>query len=776
MLQRVWACCSGLDKDAFAENLTELKETRSVKQALLFLEDQKKQQDKDYGTAGEAGDPLKLQGDFHVDQDVWVFSRTNMWREATVVSLEPDYVNIHYHSYASKFNEMIKLNSKRVSTDKEKPTWFDKNFFFIKQILWVQPLRKEEFKEAVVCELDPYQIWVHFSNYSESHRQWVAKDSPRIRFYPEGDDVPYVDIIEHAQKERIQGLESEIRALLDQRESEIDTNSNHEPFLARIGRRRVVIFIKQQRRWLNEARNESTQAETYEAKLNQVKDHFKGEIVYDAPLGDKSQNPDSTEEIRRYVNINEVYELAKPLYNENESIFEAHRLEFIAETWYKQIEIGNCTSEEATTSDFKTETLHKLWYDVLDVSKKTAKVRFIETVRSVMKRENDEALKLVTQEAQMEILMGSLEISSFLRKAEMAVLELILQFCDGKDFDSLATDKTVHNVLLAIDEPKLLLLLNARAVIHKTSRNGAIVLRGDSNRDFLGQKFRYDTLGTAFYNNGHVSNVRILHHDNAYACHIDSDITDEIEFLAWDDKQSKAQPLLRPAQIKELYQTKHTFAVLMNDGCVVTWGEANWGGLASENNPNLFKGVQALATTTEAIGILDKDSKVTIFTNDEAPASKISKMPTNIQKALESETIVQFKASFGAFAVRTAQNNVYCWGSSWAVDNRCKLKDIKSIEAFRGLFIGLKTDDTVIAWGQANVKPPFEKYKNTTFGEIRKNPFSQEVELVLPDNKVEDIVGRRTTRNKLLKQNKEQYSSVSSEAPERFGKSFQKTQ
>ena len=136
------------------------------------------------------------------------------------------------------------------------------------------------------------------------------------------------------------------------------------------------------------------------------------------------------------------------------------------------------------------------------------------------------------------------------------------------------------------------------------------------------------------------------------------------------------------------------FAALRKDGSVITWGHPSAGGDSTLVAKHLNSTKQIVASKYAFAAILESGAVVTWGTG---PASQIEEISAQLQ---DVKSVV---ATHGAFAALTSSGTVITWGEpdlggdSSVVDHQ--LTDIKTLTASVGAFAALKNDGSVVVWG-----------------------------------------------------------------------------
>ncbi|OLP81162.1 hypothetical protein AK812_SmicGene38329 [Symbiodinium microadriaticum] len=147
----------------------------------------------------------------------------------------------------------------------------------------------------------------------------------------------------------------------------------------------------------------------------------------------------------------------------------------------------------------------------------------------------------------------------------------------------------------------------------------------------------------------------------------------------------------------QVQAARNSFAAILGDGSVVTWGSADNGGDSGAVQDQL-KNVQQIKASTFAFAAILGDGSVVTW--DDAATGGDS---SAVQDQLKS--VQQIQASATAFAAIVADGSVVTWGSvvdggdSSAVLDQ--LKSVQQIQASRFAFAALLADGSVVTWGDA---------------------------------------------------------------------------
>ena len=180
------------------------------------------------------------------------------------------------------------------------------------------------------------------------------------------------------------------------------------------------------------------------------------------------------------------------------------------------------------------------------------------------------------------------------------------------------------------------------------------------------------------------------------SCTIDTNLTptDTNKTVVWNSSYDPInQKLSYPGKYAGMYANINAFAALKDDGSVVTWGAASYGGDSSSVADQLKSGVKAIYSTWNAFAALKDDGSVVCWGggsegNDSSVADKL----TSGVKAIYSDD--------DSFAALKDDGSVVCWGSDHIDNVADKLKSgVKAIYSTQDAFAALKDDGSVVTWG-----------------------------------------------------------------------------
>ena len=146
-----------------------------------------------------------------------------------------------------------------------------------------------------------------------------------------------------------------------------------------------------------------------------------------------------------------------------------------------------------------------------------------------------------------------------------------------------------------------------------------------------------------------------------------------------------------------------SFAVIVGDGTVVTWGALEDGGDISAVQDQLRNVQQIQAVTGDfgsAFAAILGDGSVVTWGSDQYGGDS-----TAVQHQLKN--VQRIQASGAAFAAILDDGSVVTWGhADYGGDSRAvqdQLKNVQQIQASDGAFAGILRDGSVVTWGVATV-------------------------------------------------------------------------
>ena len=148
--------------------------------------------------------------------------------------------------------------------------------------------------------------------------------------------------------------------------------------------------------------------------------------------------------------------------------------------------------------------------------------------------------------------------------------------------------------------------------------------------------------------------------------------------------------------IRQIQSTADAFAAIREDGSVVTWGDAEWGGDSSAVRDQLHSVRQIQATMYGAFAAIREDGSVVTWGHAEWGGDSSA-----VRDQLKGVT--KIKGTLGAFAAILEDGSVVSWGhklygsDSAAVQDQ--LKGVQDIQVTGAGFAAIREDGSVLCWG-----------------------------------------------------------------------------
>ena len=142
----------------------------------------------------------------------------------------------------------------------------------------------------------------------------------------------------------------------------------------------------------------------------------------------------------------------------------------------------------------------------------------------------------------------------------------------------------------------------------------------------------------------------------------------------------------------------HSFAAILGDGSVVTWGDADCGGDSSSVQDQL-KNVHEIQAANAAFAAILGDGSVVAWGTRRygCDSSTVSHQLKHVQ---------QIQSSSQASAAIPGDGSVITWGSAEYGDDSSsvqdQLKNVQKIQASDGAFAAILGDRSVVTWGSAD--------------------------------------------------------------------------
>eukprot|EP00439_Symbiodinium_sp_Y106_P030429 s6148_g3.t1 len=150
--------------------------------------------------------------------------------------------------------------------------------------------------------------------------------------------------------------------------------------------------------------------------------------------------------------------------------------------------------------------------------------------------------------------------------------------------------------------------------------------------------------------------------------------------------------------VQRIQASAYAFAAILGDGSVVAWGEASRGGDCSSVQCQL-KNVQQIQTSGDAFAAILSNGSVVTW-GDAGRGGDSSAVQDQL------DNVQQIQASAGAFAAMLGNGSVVTWGDaecggdSGAVQGQ--LKHVQQIQASGSAFAAILGDGSVVTWGHAD--------------------------------------------------------------------------
>ncbi|OLP77523.1 hypothetical protein AK812_SmicGene42406 [Symbiodinium microadriaticum] len=146
--------------------------------------------------------------------------------------------------------------------------------------------------------------------------------------------------------------------------------------------------------------------------------------------------------------------------------------------------------------------------------------------------------------------------------------------------------------------------------------------------------------------------------------------------------------------VQQIQASDAAFAAILGDGSVVTWGSAAFGGDSSDVQDQL-KNVQQIQASSQAFAAILGDGSVVTWGSAAYGGDSRA-----VQDQLKN--VQQIQASSKAFAAILADGSVVTWGAdAYGGDSstvRCQLKNVQQIQASDSAFAAVLGDGSVVTW------------------------------------------------------------------------------
>eukprot|EP00434_Breviolum_minutum_P034085 symbB.v1.2.030163.t1/scaffold3356.1/size58521/4 len=150
-------------------------------------------------------------------------------------------------------------------------------------------------------------------------------------------------------------------------------------------------------------------------------------------------------------------------------------------------------------------------------------------------------------------------------------------------------------------------------------------------------------------------------------------------------------------RVQQIQATQNAFAAILEDGSVVSWGDAGYGGDSSSVQDQL-SGVQQIQARNSAFAAILEDGSVITWGD-----ARFGGDSSAVRNQLTG--VVQIQASMGAFAAILEDGSVVTWGRAVCGGDRSAVRNqltgVVQIQASMGAFAAIREDESVVAWGLA---------------------------------------------------------------------------
>ena len=247
-----------------------------------------------------------------------------------------------------------------------------------------------------------------------------------------------------------------------------------------------------------------------------------------------------------------------------------------------------------------------------------------------------------------------------------------------------------------------------RAGLHKDEDVSVLMLRAQTALGAVGKGRLVDAAGRFLdasellkncgVQNGetltlHISPVQIQASEGSFAA-----ILGDGSVVTWGSAGKGGNSSAVQDQLKNVTQiqaSRRAFAAILGDNSVVTWGDAGYGGDSSAVQ-NQLRNVQQIRASDSAFAAILGDGSVVTW-----GAAAGGGNSSDVQDQLQN--VQQIQASDGAFAAILGDGSLRAWGNyflgghSVAVQDR--LKDVRQIQASGCAFAAILGDGSVVTWG-----------------------------------------------------------------------------
>ena len=158
-----------------------------------------------------------------------------------------------------------------------------------------------------------------------------------------------------------------------------------------------------------------------------------------------------------------------------------------------------------------------------------------------------------------------------------------------------------------------------------------------------------------------------------------------------------------PGRSQQEWGNGESFAVIKDDGSVVTWGGSGTGGSSNGLTEKIGSGVRRIFSTASAFAALKIDGSVVTW-GDATQGGDSTAVADELQSGVR-----QLASSYGAFAAIKTDGSVITWGDTFygADSSRVSFElasSVKEITTNYRAFAALKQDGSVVTWGNPNFR------------------------------------------------------------------------
>eukprot|EP00434_Breviolum_minutum_P025610 symbB.v1.2.022628.t1/scaffold2014.1/size92328/7 len=151
--------------------------------------------------------------------------------------------------------------------------------------------------------------------------------------------------------------------------------------------------------------------------------------------------------------------------------------------------------------------------------------------------------------------------------------------------------------------------------------------------------------------------------------------------------------------VQQVLSSWCSFAAIRTDGSVVTWGDPKFGGDSSMVQEKLIQ-VQQIAASRRAFAALLANGSVVTWGDPDTGGDS-----SDVQEQLKE--VCQLEASYGAFGAILADGSVVAWGDIDTGGDCSKafkqLKGVRQLRASHGSFAAILSDGHVVCWGNPDI-------------------------------------------------------------------------